>query len=379
MNKLLTLACALYIFGCGSSDSSQGFGQANGSNGNAVTLSGRAVDENGSPLQGIAIKAQDRTSGQEFAIVSNSDGSFQISAPGGVYDVVLDRAGDSQVATSYYGPIVPNSGTTRDFVLHNRGGRANDAIYGKIELTPGSAAAGRQLNFNPGSARNYQGSVLPDSLTKVTTQADGRFEASLGHADEVALDLEIPDAGGALDEWIRIEKLNKPAYVEVATEQSDVENVLRANENPPSLASTSNTGVKSGAVSNLGLFTPFQLSLESDGGVKLSNGDLTLFFPLTGYTIPLLVTNPATFFNTDFQSDIQTSVVELTPSGAWSRLIGYEGRINITNSIKSNWTFRADGVNKNYLIKVTKTPGSSGCNYGENSENFISIQASPAK
>lgn len=376
MKKTLLFACALYIAGCGSSDSVQGF-NSNGANANNLTsISGRVVDENGAPLQGIAVKAQERTSGQELAIQSNPDGSFQITTPAGVYDLVLDRRGDSQVATSYYGPIVAGGGSSRDFVLHNRGGRASDVIFGKIERTPGSPAAGRLLNFNPGSAANYKDSVLPSSMATGTTLSDGRFEVALGHTDQVTLDLEIPDANGSLDEWVRVEKLDKPAYVEVSTEQSEVENQLRANENPPALAGSFSDGVKSEQDIRL---DPFTLVLNADGGIGLSNGSLGMWGDPKGYTIPQLVSNPTNNYDTAFQRNIQPSTVTLAPSGAWSRLIGYEARINITNSIASNWTFTDSQSGKKYLIKVTKTPGSSGCNYGERSQDFSAIQVSPPK
>lgn len=46
----------------------------------------------------------------------------------------------------------------------------------------------------------------------------------------LGLDIDVFDARGVLDEFIDAGKLQKPLYVEFAVEQSEVVNLLRANE-----------------------------------------------------------------------------------------------------------------------------------------------------
>lgn len=371
MKKLIISACALSIIGCGSSDSFQGFNQTVPASTTSATLSGRVVDENGAPLQSIGVKVQERTTGQEILILSSNDGTFQITAPNGVYDLTLDRMGDSQVATSHYGPILTDS--SKDFVLHNRGGRANDVVFGKIETVPGTAAASRELNFNPGYARNYKNNTLPESLAKVTTQADGRFEVSLGHADEAGLDLEIPDSSGSLDEWVQIDKLDKPAYVEVAVEQSGVENRLHINESPDNQLSAAQPPKTSGAVVPA-IPAPFKADLYNNIGLFLSDGTLQPN-ATQGFQLATIIDRFPSGYDTEFQETIQDSLIQLKATPAFINWFTKGWTIYLTPKLPSNWSF-TDYAGNTVNLK-TKNLNGAYCRYNSTNPALRQIIITP--
>lgn len=200
-------------------------------------LSGTVRDERGVVQQGALVIAQERKTRQTARVTSGADGSFQMSLAAGVYDVMVDREADQSVATSYYGPISINSSVQEELVLRDSGGRGPEQVFGKIFLQTGVPAASRQIILRPGA---IMGDAPDDAAQEQVgvVAGDGSFSLSLATGSESALDLEVFDDQGALDEFIDIGKREKPCYVEFAVEQSPVENVLRCNLADPPPAET---------------------------------------------------------------------------------------------------------------------------------------------
>lgn len=78
------------------------------------------------------------------------------------------------------------------------------------------------------------------------------------------MDVEVPDANGALDEWIDVAKRRKPCYLEFAVEQSEVENRLRCNESelvdPAATFNARNAGA--GIQASSDDFVPFDTDVD---------------------------------------------------------------------------------------------------------------------
>ncbi len=195
----------------------------------SVGLTGRVVDENGAGVAGVTLVAEERTVDFKGTAVSQSDGSYRLSLPRGVYDVGLDSA-DAVTATCFYGPVsVPVNGLRQDFTLQPRGGRADGTCFGRIFLQPGVPAARRQVTLRPGQS---VGDEIPEPVT-VTTDSTGAFELQLTpNREAVGLDVEVYDSPGpsGLDEFIDVATRGKPCFVQFVTEEIEVENRLRNNE-----------------------------------------------------------------------------------------------------------------------------------------------------
>lgn len=366
MLRFVALAFVLSLVGCGSSASDFNLAQP----GLNSSLSGRVVNEQGAGVTGVLVVARERTTSQGVTARSGADGSFQVSAPPGVYDLSFDLQGDSQTATCYYGPVDSTAGTQRDFVLRNRNGRSDDTVFGKIELVPGSPAANRRLELRPGYARNFTGAVLPDSLASLTTQPDGSFEVALGHRDEIGFDLEIFDGAGALDEWIKVDKFPKPCYVQVASEQSPVVSLLRVNQTSTVAPSSSPAGAVGPAIND-----PFDLVADSNGGLSLLQGILPVQ-ARTGFQLALLVKNPGAAV-TDFQKSIlQGSTIELTGDVDFPFSIIYSYQINLTAGAKSNWEF-TDETGDTYKLAVIVTDRGHTLRYNSKGPKILSMKVSP--
>ena len=249
---LLGLVVAAFWFtGCGSGDVNvSSFSSSGNPASGDVRVSGRVVSEGGSGLPGVRLIANERTSDAKVETVSGPDGSFDVSLPAGVYDIGMDRTGDSQTATCFYGPIPLVSDLRRDLVLRSSNGKAAGTVFGKLLLQPGVPAANRRFNLRSG---HLSGANTPQSQS-FSTAADGSFEQVLSSEEELGLDIEVFDGQGVFDEFIDIGKLKKPAYVEFATELPLAANRLRSDESDPPLP----TPVSSKA----GDFTPFN-SLQS--------------------------------------------------------------------------------------------------------------------
>ena len=231
----LTLAGVL-IAGCGSSFTSTG---DNGSplNGSLSSgLSGRVLGETGGGQAGVRLVVHERTSNYKGETISNSDGIFQLTLPPGVYDLGLDREGDSQTATSFYGPVTVTGQESQNFVLRASNGRPNGQIFGQLFLKSGVPAANRKVNLRSAHLpRNADGSMPAQSVSG-TTGADGTFQLELSSDRELGVDIEAFDANGNFDEFIDIGKLSKPAYVKFQTETQSPANRLRSDESETTLA-----------------------------------------------------------------------------------------------------------------------------------------------
>lgn len=371
MKQFVALACALTLVGCGTSTTDNLSSQSGPASTQATNLSGRVVNENGSGVAGVQVLAQERTTNQAFAAKSLNDGTFQVNAPPGTYDLSFDLQGDPQTATCFYGPVDNTVDSGRNFVLRSRNGRSDDTVFGKIDLVPGTPASNRRLELRPGYARNFAAAVLPDSLASATTQADGRFEVNLGHRNEVGLDLEIFDGGGTLDEWVRVDKLSKPCYVEVASEQVAAENLLRVNQsNTVATLSKGTAGAVGPAIND-----PFQLDTNSNPALSLVNGILPVQ-ARTGYQLTLLVKNPGDA-STDFQRAILSgSTIMLTGDVDFPFSIVYSYQINLNAGAKSNWEF-TDETGDTYKLSVIITDTGHVLRYNSAGPKLLSIKASP--
>ena len=226
------LALSLALIGCGSSElstlsnastSTSSLAPAPASN----LFSGRVLNEQGTPLSAVDVVLHERTSDRKHTAVTGADGSFTVDMPAGVYDLGLNSA-DPATATSFYGPIINPTSASQTFVLRASGGRPVGAFFGKMLLQPGRPAAKRRVVIRPSLIHTGSDGTLPEPL-ELSTSEDGSFEALLASTRQVSVDLEMYDESG-LDEWIDVGKLDKPCYVEFATEQSPVENRLRANQ-----------------------------------------------------------------------------------------------------------------------------------------------------
>lgn len=222
------------LYGCGGSTDPS----LNGSFPNSVTastasansvISGKVVDRNGAPQSGVRVVVQERTNDFRAIGTSAADGTFQFNVVAGVYDLGLDKEGDTNTATCYYGPVLPDAGS-QTFVLQAAGGRTNERLFGKIWLQPGTPAGGRKLVLRPGF---WTGAQDEHSVVNVNTESDGTFDTALKSGQQAGLDLEIYDSNGALGEFIDLDKLSKPCYVEFASQQTSTKNRLRANEADP--------------------------------------------------------------------------------------------------------------------------------------------------
>lgn len=370
MKRLVGLVCALTLVGCGASTSNNLTSQSGPTTTAATNLSGRVVNEGGNGVAGVLVMARERTTDQGFATRSLADGTFQVNAAPGIYDLSFDLQGDTQTATCYYGPVDSTLTSRRDFVLRNRNGRTDDTVFGKIDLVPGTPASNRRLELRPGYARNFAAPVLPDSLATVTTQADGRFEVNLGHLKELGFDLEIFDGGGALDEWVKVDKSPKPCYVEVASEQVAAESLLRVNHtNTPIPPSKRLAGAIGPSIND-----PFQVVANANGGLSLVNGILPVQ-ARTGYELEMIVRNPGDA-TSDFQKSILKSTIMLTGDVDFPFSIIYSYQINLMAPSKSNWEF-TDETGDTYKLAVIITGRTHNLRYNSSGPKLLSIKASP--
>lgn len=242
MRRLLLAALVLFLTGC---DSSSDFQQVVGNVPplQMTTLSGRVTSENGDGLAGVRVVVHERTTNAKHSGLSDSDGSFLLTLPEGVYDLGLDKEGDLSTATCFYGPVVAGR-QARNFVLRSVNGRSNEKVFGKIWLRSGIPASQQRVNLVSAHALNV---LKKPADVSGRTQGDGSFELSLDNGDERAMDLEIYDGNDRFDQFVDFGKLSKPCYIEMATQQSSTKNLLRAGQSELSanqVTSTPNRGVE---------------------------------------------------------------------------------------------------------------------------------------
>jgi len=194
----------------------------------ATTFQGKVVSPTGTPLPAVQVVVHERITHARVEAMTGPDGLFNLELSPGVYDLGLDRAGDSQSATCFYGPLVNPSTASGIFVLQSAQGLPAGQVFGKIWRTPGVPAVNRSLTLRPGVRHSGRGPVPASQSSQ--TAGDGSFVFQLGSNEEISLDIEVSEETGGLDEWIDVAKRRKPCYVELAVEQSEVENLLRCNE-----------------------------------------------------------------------------------------------------------------------------------------------------
>lgn len=175
----------------------------------------------------MRVVAHERTTDLKREGFTESDGTFNLGVLDGVYDLGFDKEGDLATATCFYGPVTTGQA---DYILYSTNGRSQEKVFGRIWLQPGVPAVQRKVNLVSAHGRG-DGDRPADIAGR--TEADGSFEISLSLDNERALDLEVYDGEEQLDEFVDFGKLSKPCYIEIATEQTAVENVLRAGESGP--------------------------------------------------------------------------------------------------------------------------------------------------
>ena len=242
LTMLISLALAgVLLAGCGNSLTSTGDNGSPLNDSLSSGLSGRVLGETGGGQAGVRLVVHERTTNYKGETISNSDGSFQLTLPPGVYDLGLDREGDSQTATSFYGPIIVTRQESQNFVLRASNGRPNGQIFGQLFLKPGVPAANRKVNLRSGHLPPNADGSMPSQSVSGTTGADGTFQLQLSSDRELGVDIETFDANGNLDEFIDIGKLSKPAYVEFQTETPAPVNRLRSDESEITLTANQAT------------------------------------------------------------------------------------------------------------------------------------------
>ena len=145
MKKLLGCALALFVSGCGSS--TDFVVQNSAPNSASSTLSSLVTDPQGAAAQGVRVIAQERSSGRQFEGVTAPDGTILLSLPAGVYDVGLDREGDSSSATCFYGPVIVEGPVQRSFVLQSSGGLPAGRVFGQSPQPGATIEAGDDVTL----------------------------------------------------------------------------------------------------------------------------------------------------------------------------------------------------------------------------------------
>lgn len=119
--SVLSLVAGLWLVGCGAEGGESGSAfSSGGSVPIQSTISGRVISERGTPEAGVRVIVHARTNNARSEAISAADGTFLLPVTAGVYDIMLNREGDSQSASCYFGPVEP-AGSSRDFILHEIG------------------------------------------------------------------------------------------------------------------------------------------------------------------------------------------------------------------------------------------------------------------
>ena len=336
-----SLSAVLLFSGCGDSDqtSSQG---ALGSSTFPTGLSGQIIDEGGQAQAGGRVIANERTSDAKVEGVSGSDGRFQLSLPAGVYDVGIDRAGDSSTATCFYGPVSVASFTNQDLILRSARGRAAHEVWGQLYLTPGVPAASRKINLRSG---HFADPEAPEAVSGVTS-GQGSFSLLLSSEQELGLDLEVFNGAGQFDEFIDIGKLSKPCYLEFSTELPVAANRLRSDQ-----ADIDSEVVQAQASPPDGfqLFNHLESKPDPMGGpaeLLLTQGLL----PVSSYTYQIFdgIMTPAIQQQFDtYRGLVASGPLRVDKNGSW----WWTYAVNIKPDQKSYWQFE-DQTGDDYSLSV---------------------------
>jgi hypothetical protein len=225
----LAILGAFFIQGCGD-DSSDLFVATGGGSAPILSLvQGSVTGPDGSPLVNAQVSVEERTTHFDGLAFTDSNGTYTLSLPPGVYDVAVDGAGNE--ANGFFGPIQVQEDIESNFSLL-AGDPRPGLVAGQISVTPGQPAAGRKLRLVAVTATSHDPLVpadVPDDI-ETTTDAEGRFEVDFGTGQELAFDVEIFEADGSLDEHVNVIKPPGGLQVSLSADQSPVENVLRAGE-----------------------------------------------------------------------------------------------------------------------------------------------------
>lgn len=335
-NTVFGLVLAMGLAGCGSSSDVE---VQTVSNPGAITpqLSGTVRSEAGGLVSGVRVVAQERTTRQEWEVVSGADGRFAVNLPAGTYDVGLDLEGDASTATTFYGPLTVGTRLQKELVLHSAQGHATSELFGRIFLRPGIPAAGRNVAAVIGAelGQDQAGTTAP---VTATTSTDGSFSLNLPTSNEVAVDVEVYDANNALDEFIDISKRDKACYVEFVTEDSNVENTLRANQSELTSGALPQVRAQSTGV------TPFTIAFQSGTSFTLSNGLIPV--EATSASIPQLSSNfPAPADQTNFQGNLVNWSVYIGTNGSW----WHKYAANVFVNLPATWYFTDQNNTTNKL------------------------------
>jgi hypothetical protein len=354
MKKLFGLALVLTLAGCG--DSADFEEQLVNQNVVRPSLSGQVLAEDGSALAGVTVVAQERTTNQEVRVTSGADGSFQANLPAGVYDVLLDKDGDPTTATSFYGPVKVNTAVQQSFTLRDAGGRSASTVFGKILSRPGVPAAGRTIVLRPGFilADVDEGAFQP---VQGTTDAEGNFSLELSTSEETAFDLDVQEAGGGLDEFIDLSKVDKACYAEFSVDENSTENAFRSNQSPPPAVDVLAAQNVSAQASPF-LLIPFDLNfIPDDGGTAVfSNGGV-------GGTGQTVLANAAKSVPQDPTYDKLIGLVERTSiavDDTGSRF--WSNAVYVNPDTETLWHF-TDAGNDTYSLYVFNTNNAGDPNF----------------
>lgn len=345
-------------------------------NSKVVSLTGILKNEGGTGVSGVKVVAMERTTKEKISGMTGGDGSFQLQAPHGVYDIGFDHEGDAALSTSFYGPVVLSSDDHRDFVMKTSGLRPVGSLSGTIYLKAGQPAAYRRIRLRPavslstdqnspdvGLMCTSDGGTTLDSddpcspfyygLWTVTDE-EGHFELSLGTDHEIGMDVEVYNEDGKLDEFVAIAKRDKPAYVEFVTEESPVEDTYRYDEEPPTMVS--NPIVKGGDTN----FKPFKIEFSNPGMISQNYQDV-LFkdgnIPVNGvnYTFGSLgnfyLSSKETIRKALFDAEEDTNekpTIRVSREGSW----WYDYEVQVKTNRNGRFKF-TDASGDTYSLKIS--------------------------
>lgn len=326
-------------------------------------LSGRVLNEAGTPLEGVQVVVHERTTNRRTRQVSDADGAFVLALEPGVYDLGLDLEGALDAATSFYGPIAVTSAVRRDFVLHSVEGRGVDQVFGKIWLRPGVPAANRQVALRAGALlRDAEAQKLASVTT--TTSADGSFALGVGSDRDVALDVELFDSAGSLDEWVDVAKREKACYVEFACETSAAENRLRCTE-------WDDTGLSQaqGVLGQGALIQPFAEARVIGGDTaKLSQGLIPVGAPKTLLSEMVIGGPPDDPEHAELWRVLKHCPIELNTQASWF----YDYSVHIKPDRSTDWAF-TDQSGQSYQLWVSITLWEHQVSFDSNQPNIERI------
>lgn len=361
INLLLTAAL---LPGCGSSPndivSNNFVSNTPVSTDGGFNLRGRIVNEQGEGQSGVRLIANERTSDAKIETISGPGGQYQLSLPAGVYDVGLDRPGDAQTATCFYGPLTPDLPVS-DLVLHSSNGQPAGTVSGKLWLRPGVPASNRKVSLR---SAHLTGPQTPLSLT-TTTAFDGTFRQVLSSQKEIGVDVEVFDSLQNFDEFIEIGKLSKPAYVEFFTELPVATNRLRSDETdaPERLDLAAKAG-------EFTLFDKLDTRPDPQGGpgyLVFSQGLLPV--SKTQYTFfDGIITPPVALQFNKYRGLVASGPIRVDRNGSW----WWTYAVNIKPDSRSYWLFE-DETTDQYSLSVYLTSSWHKVSYNSDKPNIQGI------